>query len=159
MDDEISDKAKKSLADNARQKAFDRLERAGAHSTAAMQRRVRALAAERDIPPADIHKLMYKRPSTETILVFCKKHKVSFDWLLAGDLKELKRMTQERALQPAPAPRAKRFAEKYRSLPPEAHYRADGRSPAAGATMKRRRRSIRKRNRQRLATHASRLRR
>jgi hypothetical protein len=53
-------------------------------------------------------------------LVFCKKHKVSFDWLLAGGLKGLKRMTRKRVLHPAPAPRAKRFAEKYRSLPPEA---------------------------------------
>ena len=37
--------------------------------------------------------------------MFCKKHKVSFDWLLAGDLKGLKRMTQDRHLcnvQPPP---------------------------------------------------------
>jgi hypothetical protein len=59
IDDEISDKAKKALADNARRKAFDRLERDGAHSTKAMQRRLRALAEERNIPPSDFHKLMY----------------------------------------------------------------------------------------------------
>jgi hypothetical protein len=36
-------------------------------------------------------------------MVFCEKHKVSFDWLLAGDLKGLQRMTQERHLvQPPP---------------------------------------------------------
>jgi hypothetical protein len=101
MNDEISQEAKQALADNARRKAIDRLERDGAHSRAAMQRRVRALAQERNIPPVDIHKLMYKRPSTETILVFCKKHKVSFDWLLAGDLKGLKRMTQDQHLSRA----------------------------------------------------------
>jgi hypothetical protein len=119
MDEEISEKAKKSLAENARRKAFDRLKRAGAHSTAAMQRRVRALAAERDIPPADIHKLMYKRPSTEAVMVFCKKHNVSFDWLLAGDLKGLQRMTQERVFQPAPRPIVAHLLQKYRNLPPE----------------------------------------
>src|ERR1700728_4501772 len=96
MDDEISDQAKKSLADNARRKAIARLERDGAHTTAALQRRVRALAAERSIPPADFHKLMYKRPSTQAVMDFCKKHKVSFDWLMCGDLKGLARMEQKR---------------------------------------------------------------
>jgi hypothetical protein len=76
--------------------AFDRLERDGAHSTAAMQRRVRALAAERDIPPADYAKLMYKRVGTPAFLAFCEKHNVSVDWLLCGDLKGLQRMTNER---------------------------------------------------------------
>jgi hypothetical protein len=51
-----------------------------------MQRRVQALAAERSIPPADFHKLMYKRPSTQAVFDFCEKHKVSADWLLCGDL-------------------------------------------------------------------------
>jgi hypothetical protein len=101
MDEEISETAKKSLADNARRKAFDRLERDGAQSTAALQRRVRTLADERNIRPADIHKLMYERPSTEAVLAFCKKQKLSFDWLLAGDLKGLKRMTQERQVAAA----------------------------------------------------------
>jgi hypothetical protein len=41
---------------------------------------------------ADFHKLMYKRPSTGAVLDFCKKHKVSADWLLCGDLKGLRRM-------------------------------------------------------------------
>jgi hypothetical protein len=48
-------------ADAAHRAAFDRLEKDGAHSTAALQRRVRALAYERNIPPADFAKLMYKR--------------------------------------------------------------------------------------------------
>lgn len=94
MDEEISDKAKKALADNARRKAFGRLERDGAHSNAALQRRVRALAAERNIPPADLAKLMQKRVNDRAIHVFCEKYKVSYDWLLCGDLRGLQRMVQ-----------------------------------------------------------------
>jgi hypothetical protein len=94
MNNEISEEAKRTLADLPRRKALQRLERDGATSTPAMQRRIRALAAERSIPPADFHKLMYKRPSTQAVIDFCKKHKVSFDWLLCGDLKGLQRMTQ-----------------------------------------------------------------
>jgi hypothetical protein len=44
MNNEMSERAKKSLADNGRRKAIDRLERDGALSTPALQRRVRALA-------------------------------------------------------------------------------------------------------------------
>jgi hypothetical protein len=95
MNNEISEEAKKALADNARRKAFDRLEKDGAHSTAALQRRVRALAHERNIPTADFAKLMYKRINTRDIMVFCEKHNVSYDWLLAGDLVGLQRMTRE----------------------------------------------------------------
>jgi hypothetical protein len=79
MTNEISEEAKRAIAENRRRKAFDRLERDGAHSTAALQRRVRALAQERNIPAADFHKRMYKRPSTSDVMVFCKKHKVSHD--------------------------------------------------------------------------------
>ena len=118
MDDEITDKAKKSLADAARQRAFRRLERDGAHSTAALQRRVRALAEERNIPPADFHKLMYKRPSTPAVMVFCEKHKVSYDWLLCGDLKGLQRMTSERKLCNQAVPTADGLMQKYRNLSP-----------------------------------------
>jgi hypothetical protein len=64
-----------------------------------MQRRVRALAHERNIPPADFHKLMYKRPNVRDVGLFCEKHKVSYDWLLGGDLAGLQRMTRERKAQ------------------------------------------------------------
>ena len=57
MSIEISEEAKKALADAARQAACRRLERDGAHSTAALQRRVMAFAQERNIPPADFAKL------------------------------------------------------------------------------------------------------
>ena len=92
MNNEISEEAKRTLADLPRRKALQRLERDGATSRPAMQRRILALAAERSIPPADFHKLMYKRINTYDIMVFCEKHKVSYDWLLCGDLKGLHRM-------------------------------------------------------------------
>lgn len=94
MDDEISEKAKKSLADNARRKAADRLQRDGCCSNDALRRRVRALAEERNIPPADFAKLMHRRVNDRAIHVFCEKYKVSYDWLLYGDLRGLQRMAQ-----------------------------------------------------------------
>lgn len=94
MTDEISEEAKKALADVKRRKAIDRLRRDGCCSMDAVRRRVRALAEERNIPPADYPKLMHKRIMTAHALAFCEKHKVSLDWLLYGDLKGLQRMTQ-----------------------------------------------------------------
>ena len=49
----------------------------GAHSTEALQRRVRVLAEERKIPPADFAKLMRKRISTMAIMEFGKKHNIN----------------------------------------------------------------------------------
>lgn len=96
MNNEISEQAKRTLADLPRRKALQRLERDGATSRPAMQRRIQAIAAERSIPPADFHKLMYKRSSTQAVIDFCKKHKVNADWLLCGDLKGLARIERER---------------------------------------------------------------
>jgi hypothetical protein len=77
--------------------AMERLDRDGDSSNKAMQRRVRAFAHEKKLAPTDIKKLMKKRPSDSAIMAFCKKHKVSFDWLLAGDLKGLRRMVGAKA--------------------------------------------------------------
>ena len=96
MNNEISEEAKRALADLPRRKALARLERDGAQSTAAVQRRVRALAQERNIPPADFAKLMHKRISTLAVMQFCTKHEISYDWLLCGDLKGLARTEQRR---------------------------------------------------------------
>ena len=94
-DKEISQEAKTALANAAMRKAADRLKRDGAHSLDAIRRRVRAIAQERNLQPTDIAKLMHKRISTPNALAFCDKHKVSLDWLLCGDLKGLRRMTEE----------------------------------------------------------------
>jgi hypothetical protein len=67
---------------------------------------MRALAEERNLQPAEFAKLMYKRISTPAMLAFCKKHKVSVDWLLFGDLKGLQRMTQEAKASPETTRRA-----------------------------------------------------
>ena len=92
MTNEISEEAKKALADVCRRKAIDRLQRDGCCSMNAVQRRVLALAAERNIPPAEYAKLMYKRVSTSHAMAFAEKHKISLDWLLCGDLKGRLRM-------------------------------------------------------------------
>ncbi len=86
MNNEISEEAKRALADLPRRKALARLEQDGAQSTVAVQQRVKALAQERNIPPADFAKLMHKRILTQHVMAFCEKHKVSDDWLLCGDL-------------------------------------------------------------------------
>jgi hypothetical protein len=64
MRKEISEEAKRAIADVARRKAADRLNRDGAHSMDAIRRRVRAIAQERNLQPADIAKMMHKRIST-----------------------------------------------------------------------------------------------
>jgi hypothetical protein len=64
--------------------------------------------AERSPPPADIAKLMYKRINSRDIMAFCKKHKVSFDWLLCGELRGLHRMSQEAKAAPQEMPEALR---------------------------------------------------
>jgi hypothetical protein len=107
-DKEISHEAKTALANAARRKAADRLERDGAHSMDAIRRRVRAIAQERNLQPADIAKLMHKRISTPHVVAFCEKHKISMDWLLCGDLKGLQRMTCEAKAQQAETMEAQR---------------------------------------------------
>jgi hypothetical protein len=102
MRKEISEEAKRAIADAARRKAVDRLKQDGAHSLDAIRRRVRAIAQERNLPPADIAKLMHKRIITAHVMAFCEKHKVSADWLLCGDLQGLRRMTKEANAEPPP---------------------------------------------------------
>ena len=108
MTKEISEEAKRALADVARRKAADRLSRDGCHSMDAVRRRVRAIAEERNLEPAEFAKLMYERISTTYALAFCEKHKVSLDWLLCGDLQGLRRMTQEAKVEPPEMTEAQR---------------------------------------------------
>ncbi len=116
---EISQEAKTALALNRLQKARERLRRDGAESLPAMQRRVLALAEERKWQPAEYRRLMFKRVSTRDVMLFGKRHKVSFDWLLCGDLKGLQQMKQgARGEPPARLPTAD-FVALYGSLPIE----------------------------------------
>jgi hypothetical protein len=96
------------MAQLNQRKARDRLARDGANSSDALRRRVRAIAEERSLPPAAIAKLMHKRINTRDVMLFCEKHKVSFDWLLCGDLRGLQRMTQEVKAIPHEMPEAHR---------------------------------------------------
>jgi hypothetical protein len=102
MSTDISEEAKKAIADVSRRKAVDRLQRDGCCSMDAVRRRVRAFAQERNLQPAEFAKLMHKRVSTPHAIAFCKKHKVSLDWLLYGNLQGLQRMMQERRMGKMP---------------------------------------------------------
>jgi hypothetical protein len=111
---------KASTAQLNQRKARDRLARDGAHSNDALRRRVRAFAEERNLPPADIAKLMYKRINTRDVMLFCEKHKVSYDWLLCGDLRGLQRMTKEAKVTPHERVEAQRkeIMQLFSALPP-----------------------------------------
>src|ERR1019366_2475131 len=67
MKDEISEEAKKAIADAARRKAADRLNRDGAYSLDAIRRRVRAIAQERGLQPAEFAKLDAQAQQAETV--------------------------------------------------------------------------------------------
>src|ERR1700682_2846883 len=108
MTNEISEEAKRAIANAARRKAANRLNRDGAYSMDAIRRRVRAIAQERNLQPADIAKLMHKRISTTHAMAFCEKHKISMDWLLCGDLQGLHRMTKEAKAEPPEMTEAQR---------------------------------------------------
>jgi hypothetical protein len=69
---------------------------------------------------------MYKRINTGDIMVFCKKHKVSYDWLLCGDLKGLQSMTQDWRLGKA-AVTPESFKEKLARLSKSQRERPSGR--------------------------------
>jgi hypothetical protein len=86
-----------------------------------MQRRVRAFAQERSLPPAEIAKLMYKRVSTNHAMAFSKKYNVSLEWLLCGDLKGLQKMTKEASAEAAeiPAAELEELQRLYRALNPQ----------------------------------------
>jgi hypothetical protein len=92
MSTDISEEAKQAIANGHLVRARQRLRRDGCSSDTAFRRRVLVLAAERNLPPAEYAKLLHKRVPMKPITAFCKKHDVSLDWLMDGDLKGLQRM-------------------------------------------------------------------
>jgi hypothetical protein len=75
--------------------ALGRLNAAGASSKAAIRQRIALIAAERKLDPSEINSLMKGRwLPTFDLCQFAKKHRLSFDWLLGGDLKGRLRMAQ-----------------------------------------------------------------
>jgi hypothetical protein len=93
--DDPSEQAKAVVAAGAKRKAREGLRQDGSDSSDAVRRRVMILAHERGLPPADVAPLLRKRISTLSIAPFCKKHGVSYYWLLCGDLAGLQRMKQQ----------------------------------------------------------------
>jgi hypothetical protein len=51
---------------------------------------------------------MYKRINTRDVMAFCEKHKVSYNWLLGGDLQGLRGMSQEAKATPPEMTEAQR---------------------------------------------------
>jgi hypothetical protein len=91
---DISAEAKLAIQNGALIRARNRLRQDGCSSDDAFRRRVLVLAAERGFPPAEYAKLLHKRCPMKRITAFCKRHDVSLDWLMDGDLKGLQRMKQ-----------------------------------------------------------------
>jgi hypothetical protein len=95
MRDEISEEAKRALADAHLRQARQRLSRDGRGSAVAVRRRIRCFAAEWKIPADEVAPLMKGRsPSFNGIVEFCDKHGASIDWIMGGDLKYLQQMKQ-----------------------------------------------------------------
>ena len=116
MNMDISEEAKQALANRQLVIARGRLRKDGCSSGAAMRRRVLLLAAERNLPPTEYAKLFHKRVITGSILDFCKKHDVSLDWLMYGDLKGLQRM--KRWAKEDPDVQTARILRKFHALKP-----------------------------------------
>jgi hypothetical protein len=113
---DISEEAKQALANRQLVIARNRLRQDGCSSDAAFHRRVLLLAAERNLPAAEFGKLLRKRCPMKPITEFCRKHDVSLDWLMDGDLKGLQRMKQW--AKEDPDERTARILRKFRALTP-----------------------------------------
>jgi hypothetical protein len=75
--------------------AIDRLRKAGASGNAAIGQRIALVAAERNLNPSEMKALLTgSRIPMQPFSQFCKKHNLSYDWVLAGDLKGLKRTAE-----------------------------------------------------------------
>jgi hypothetical protein len=85
------------LAKGGSEAARIRLHDDGAGGTEAVRRRILWLAHERKLPPADIAKAMTCK--LHHLADFIKRHEISYDWLLFGDLKGLQRVPTK----PSPA--------------------------------------------------------
>src|SRR5882724_7223057 len=116
MSMDISEEAKQALANRQLVIARGRLRKDGCSSDAAMRRRVLLLAAERDLPPAEYAKLLHKRTMMKSIQEFRRKHDVSLDWLMDGDLKGLQPM--KKWAKEDPDERTARIIRKMHALTP-----------------------------------------
>ena len=97
-DSTISHEAKIALANVAKRKARERLDRDGNFSLDAIRRRLRAFAYDRGMSPAETAKAL--KLNMPALVAFCEQHTISVDWLLMGDLHGLLKTVQN--AQPAP---------------------------------------------------------
>jgi hypothetical protein len=95
MNQDISEEAKRALANAHLRQARQRLNRDGSGSAVAVRRRIRCFAAEWKIPADEVAPLMKGRvPSFNRIVRFCEKHGASIDCIIGGELKYLRQMKQ-----------------------------------------------------------------
>ena len=95
-----------------RETPLGRLGTDGASSHRNINRRLLWLAVEwkLDAPPK------VGRTASETLMRYCDRHRISYDWMLGGCLKGLKKMVDERRGRDA---QTKRFLATYAQLTPE----------------------------------------
>jgi hypothetical protein len=87
--------------------AIERLTEDGSCSNAAIRKRIALIAAERKLDPSETKALMKGRwLSIYHLCQFAKKHHLSVDWLIFGDLKGLLETVRGCPSRPEPRPRA-----------------------------------------------------
>ncbi|MET4018133.1 hypothetical protein [Bradyrhizobium sp. S3.2.12] len=98
-----------------RESPIGRLSTDGASSPRNINRRLQWLAVEwtLDSPPR------VGRTPSEDLVEYCRRHRISFDWMLGGCLKGLKWMVDERRGREAQIPSAEGIAVRYAQLSPE----------------------------------------
>jgi hypothetical protein len=85
--------------------AIERLTEHGASSNAAIRKRIALIAAERKLDPSETEALMKGRwLRTFHLCQFAKKHHLSVDWLLFGNLKGLLETVRGCPSRPEPRP-------------------------------------------------------
>jgi hypothetical protein len=79
-----------------RKTACGRLSTDGAFHVTNIRRRLQWLANEYQIPKSELPKVTPSPTPTEELCDFIEKYRISYDWLIAGDLKGLLHMTNQR---------------------------------------------------------------
>ena len=95
MKDEISQEAKDALANAAKVRRRRRLDRDGCSKSDAVRCRLRYIAAERKIEPAEITKITARRMRLADLAGFAQQHGISMDWLMFGDISKHPRFVQK----------------------------------------------------------------
>ncbi|MGY4409133.1 hypothetical protein ACVWW4_000869 [Bradyrhizobium sp. LB7.1] len=97
-----------------RESPIGRLSTDGASSPRNINRRLQWLAVEwkLDAPPT------VSRTPSEDLVEYCRRHRISFDWMLGGCLIGLKRMVDDRRGRQTQPPSAEQIGARYAQLSP-----------------------------------------